>query len=198
VHRAIVFRLQMYQRIMPSNTTASWGRVSRYLHWSMAVLLTGQVLLGRYSEALERSPEKLSLMMWHKSIGISLLLLVLVRFLWARMNPVPDSAPGTARWVRYASGLSHRALYVLMVTIPLTGWLMNSAKNIPFRLFRVVPWPSLLKPDAGLGRIFESWHSQLVTALLVLVCIHVAAALWHHFCRRDATLKRMLGWHEYP
>jgi cytochrome b561 len=183
---------------MLSNTTTSWGRVSRYLHWIMAVLLTGQVLLGRYAEALERSPEKLSLMMWHKSIGISLLLLVSVRIIWIRLNPAPGSVPGTASWARYASGLAHGALYVLMVAIPLTGWLMNSAKNIPFQLFRLVPWPNLLKPDAGLGEIFEFWHSQLVTLLLVLVCIHVAAALWHHFFRRDATLKRMLDGHEDP
>jgi cytochrome b561 len=178
---------------MLRNTTASWARVSRYLHWIMAVLLVGQVLLGRYANALERSPEKLSLMTWHKSIGISLLLLVSVRFIWVRINPAPGAVPGTARWARYASGLSHATLYVLMAAIPLTGWLMNSAKNIPFRLFRVVPWPNLMEPDARLGRIFESWHSQLVTILTVLVCIHVTAALWHHFFRRDATLKRMLG-----
>jgi cytochrome b561 len=76
--------------------------------------------------------------------------------------------------------------------------LMNSAKNIPFRLFRLVPWPDLVKPDAGLGGVFEICHEQLVTLLLALLCIHVAAALWHHFVRRDATLKRMLGWFEVP
>ena len=164
----------------------------------MAALLTGQVLLGRYAEALERSPEKLNLMMWHKSIGISLLLLVSVRFIWVRIGPKPGPMPGTGRSARYASGLSHGALYVLMVAIPLSGWLMNSAKNIPFRLFRLVPWPNLLKPDARLGQIFEFWHNQLVTLLLVLVCIHVAAALWHHVYRRDTTLKRMLGWQKDP
>jgi cytochrome b561 len=87
---------------------------------------------------------------------------------------------------------------VLMITIPMSGWLMNSAKNIPFRLFRVVPWPDLLEPDADLGRMFEFWHGQLVTVLLALLCIHVAAALWHHFLRRDVTLLRMLGRREAP
>ncbi len=183
---------------MLRNTTASWGRVSRYLHWIMAALLIGQVLLGRYANALERSPEKLNLMMWHKSIGISLLLLMLARLVWAWINPAPSPMPGTAAWVRSASRLSHAALYVLVITIPMSGWLMNSAKNIPFRLFRLVPWPNLLKPDANLGRVFEFWHNQLVALLLVILCIHVAAALWHHFYRRDATLKRMLGWQESP
>jgi cytochrome b561 len=89
----------------------------------MALLLTGQVLLGRYAEALARSPEKLSLMMWHKSIGISLLLLVFARFVWTRMNPAPGSAPGSARWARHAAGLSHGALYVLMVTS--IDWLVD-------------------------------------------------------------------------
>lgn len=183
---------------MLRNTTTSWGRVARYLHWIMAALLMGQVLLGRYAHALERSPEKLNLMMWHKSIGISLLLLMSARLAWAWINPAPNPPPGTAAWVRSASRLSHAGLYVLVIAIPVSGWLMNSAKNIPFRLFRVVPWPNLLRPDAGLGRFFEFWHNQLVTLLLVLLCIHVAAALWHHFYRRDTTLKRMLGWQESP
>ena len=178
---------------MLRNTTSSWGRVSRYLHWIMAVLLVGQVLLGRYAGALERSPEKLSLMVWHKSIGISLLLLLSARFIWLRINPTPGAVPGTARWTRTVATLSHVTLYLLMAAVPLTGWLMNSAKNIPFRLFRVVPWPNLIEADAGLGRIFEYWHSQLVTILSVLVCIHVTAALWHHFFHHDDTLKRMLG-----
>lgn len=183
---------------MLGNTTTSWGRVSRSLHWIMAALLTGQVMLGRYADGLERSPEKLNLMMWHKSIGISLLLLVCLRFLWVRLNPAPSSMPGTGKWARSASALSHGALYALMVAIPLSGWLMNSAKNIPFRLFRLVPWPNLLEPDAGLGRVFEFWHNQLVTLLMVLVSIHVAAAMWHQFYLRDTTLKRMLGWQKNP
>lgn len=159
----------------------------------MAALLVSQVLLGRYAAALERSPEKLDLMLAHKSLGISLLLLVSLRLAWTWMNVVPSSLPGSAKWTRYAARLSHGALYALMVAIPVSGWLMNSAKNIPFRLFRLVPWPDLVKPDADLGHVFEFWHQQLVTVLLVLLCIHVAAALWHHFLRRDATLKRMLG-----
>lgn len=162
----------------------------------MAALLLGQVLLGRYAESLERTPEKLNLMMLHKSIGISLLLLVLLRLVWTWMNPAPKSLSGSVSWTRHAARLSHGVLYVLMIAIPVSGWLMNSAKNIPFRIFRLVPWPAIVKPDAGLGRVFEYWHGQLVTALLVFLCIHVAAAFWHHFLRRDATLKRMLGWNE--
>ena len=179
---------------MLGNTTTHWGQVARYLHWIMAALLLSQVVLGRYANALERSPEKLNLMMWHKSIGITLLLLVSARLAWAWFNPAPDALLGTARWTRYASRLSHGALYILMVSIPLSGWLMNSTKNLPFRLFRIVPWPNLLGPDEAMGKLFESWHDQLVSLLLVLLCIHVGAALWHHFYRRDAVLVRMLGW----
>ncbi len=132
-------------------------------------------------------------MMVHKSIGICLLLLVLIRLVWIRISPAPESLPGTANWTRLLSRLSHAALYALMITIPLSGWLMNSAKNVPLSLFRVVPWPNLMQPDAGLGKTFEFWHNQLVTLLLALLSIHVAAALWHHVSRGDATLRRMLG-----
>jgi cytochrome b561 len=159
----------------------------------MAALLVGQILLGRYAHALDRSPEKLNLMMWHKSIGISLLLLVSLRLAWTWINPLPAALPDTARWTRYASRISHAVLYVLMIAIPMSGWLMNSAKNIPFRLFRRVPWPDLIQPSTDLGQLFENWHRQLGNLFVAFLCIHIAAALWHHFFLRDATLRRMLG-----
>ena len=80
-----------------------------------------------------------------------------------------------------------------MLAIPLSGWLMNSAKNVPFSLFRVIPWPALTGPDEALGEVFEELHEGLVTALVFLLALHVAAALWHHFFKRDRVLLRMLG-----
>lgn len=158
----------------------------------MAVLLLGQVVLGKYAHELDRSMEKLNLMMWHKSIGICLLTLVIIRLAWNYLNPQPTPGETAKRWQILAQRLSHAALYFLMVAIPLTGWLMNSAKNIPFRVFRTIPLPDLIPPGEKLGEVFEDWHEGLVEALLVLLTIHVAAAFWHHFYHRDAVLLRML------
>jgi len=159
----------------------------------MAILILGQVVLGKYAHELGRTPDKLSLMMWHKSIGITLLLLVLLRIAWALSNPRPLPDSSAPKWERAAAWLNHISLYLLMLAIPLTGWLMNSAKNVPFSLFRVIPWPSLLGPDEALGEIFEELHEGLVTVMVVLLGLHVAAALRHHYLKRDRVLLRMLG-----
>jgi len=180
---------------MLRNSITSWGWPSRTLHWLMAVLILGQVALGKYAHELDRSMEKLNLMMWHKSIGICLLILLILRLTWTWINPKPVSAEVTSQWRRAAERLSHAALYLLMFAIPVSGWLMNSAKNIPFRVFRTIPLPDLLGPSEKLGELFEDLHEGLVKALLVLLVVHIAAALWHHFYLRDKVLVRMLKQH---
>lgn len=178
---------------MLRNSATGWGSVTRAFHWLMAIFIIGQIALGKYAHELGRTPEKLNLLMWHKSIGISLLLLVLLRLLWALVSPGPRGDPALPNWQRKAAWLSHAGLYLLMFAIPLSGWLMNSAKNVPFSLYRTIPWPALIRPDKAYGEVLEEWHEGLVAVMLVLLLIHVGAALWHHFVKRDKVLLRMLG-----
>jgi cytochrome b561 len=159
----------------------------------MAVLILGQVALGKYAHELPLSPDKLNAMMWHKSMGVTLLLLAAMRMTWTWMHPRPTPEFVSASWQRMAARLNHVMLYVLMFAVPLSGWLMNSAKNMPFRIFRAIPLPSLIGPNESRGKLFQWWHEMLVIAILVLITIHVLAALWHHFSRRDDVLLRMLG-----
>jgi cytochrome b561 len=159
----------------------------------MAAMLIGQVVLGKYAQGLDLAPVKLNLMMWHKSLGIILLFLALLRLLWAWLNPRPEFEPGTRANQRITARLNHLGLYVLMIAIPFSGWLMNSAKNVPFSLFRTVPWPALLDENKNLGDLFQWWHESLVSVMLALLTLHVSAALWHHFHKRDSVLLRMLG-----
>jgi cytochrome b561 len=118
--------------------------------------------------------------------------------LWALLNPKPAADTATPLWERTAARLNHISLYALLLAIPLSGWLMNSAKNVPFSLYRVIPWPALIGPDKALGERFQEWHEGLVSVMLVLLLIHVAAALWHHFLRRDEILLRMLWNNKSP
>ena len=177
---------------MLRNSTEAWGWPARMLHWLMAVLILAQVGLGKYAHELERSPRQLDLLMWHKSIGITLLGLALLRLGWALLNPAPKPPVGTGRWARRAARAGHAALYTLMLAVPLSGWLYHSAKNVPFQLFRTVPWPDLIEPDKRLAHLFEEWHEGLVSALLIVLVVHVGAALWHEYVRRDGVLRRML------
>lgn len=177
---------------MLRNSATSWGSVARSLHWTMAVLITGQVALGMYAHDLALSPRKLDWLMWHKSIGICLLLLAVLRLLWAIGNITPQTAMESPRWQRRLARTSHIALYGLLLGIPLSGWLMNSAKNIPFELFRTIPWPQLINANEALGELLETVHAYGVWLLMILVGVHSSAALWHHFVRHDATLTNML------
>ena len=175
------------------NTRDAWGSVSRNVHWLMVLLFAGQITLGKYAHGLNLSPQKLDLLMWHKSIGITLLLLASFRLIWRIAGTRPETPPGTPDWEHKAAALSHTLLYMFMLAIPVTGWLMNSAKNIPFKLFLLVPWPDLVSPSEPWGKVFEEWHESLVAAFIVLILLHVAAALRHHFIKRDQVLNRMLG-----
>ena len=122
-----------------------------------------------------------------------LLALVLVRLAWLLANPRPDSYDAAIAWQKWSARISHTSLYALMIAVPLTGWLMNSAKNVPFSLFRAVPWPNLIGPDKALGQLFQTWHELLGDALIALVMVHALAALWHHFHQKDHVLRNMLG-----
>jgi len=138
---------------MLRNSTTDWGWVSRILHWLMAVLIFGQFILGKYAHELERTPEKLSLMMWHKSIGITLLFIVLLRLLWSLANPRPAISIDLPRWERISARIG---------------------------------------PDKALGKVFEEWHEVLGIVLLGLLLVHIGAALWHHFLKKDTILLQML------
>lgn len=165
------------------------------LHWLMAIGLIGNFALGAVMHELDFSPAKLQLYAWHKWAGVTLFALLLARLAWRIGNP-PPPLPGTlSALARQAAGLAHAMLYVLMLAIPLSGWLMSSAKGVPTVWFGVLPLPDLVGKSAGLGHFLEEVHERLNFALLVLVGIHVAAALKHRLIDRDDILARMWPWH---
>jgi cytochrome b561 len=157
----------------------------------MAVMILGLLALGIYMHELPLSPQKLMLYAWHKWFGVTLFVLVWLRLAW-RVTHRPPGLPETLpSWVRLAAHVGHWTLYVLMVAIPLSGWLMSSAKGFQTVWFGVLPIPDLLARDRELGDLLQQLH-QLLNLLLVLTLVgHVLAALWHHFVVKDDTLRRM-------
>ena len=162
------------------------------LHWLMAVLLIGLFGLGLYMSDLPLSPDKLMFYSWHKWAGVSAFLLVLLRLAWRVGHPPPPLPEAMPRWQQAASHGLHQLLYLLMVAIPLTGWLMSSAKGFQTVYFGVLPLPDLLAKDKELGELLETVHWTLNYALAALVVAHVAAALKHHLRDRDDVLSRIL------
>lgn len=177
---------------MLRNTVDSWGAVAKLLHWFMALLLLMQLVLGVLAVVWPLSPAKLNLFIWHKSLGLALLLLVSIRLLWRWSNPVPGLPPAIPNWQRQASRVSHLLLYFCLIALPLTGWVMNSASNIPLKVFWLFRLPDITAPDKAMAQMMKDVHLGLVVLFVLLLAVHVLAALHHHFVRRDEVLARML------
>jgi cytochrome b561 len=149
-----------------------------------------RLALGVHARAA-LSPDKLKLYAYHKWIGITVLLLFVPRILWRITHRPPAPLPMPAWQHKVAEG-THHLLYLLMVLVPLSGWLMSSAKGFQTVYFGVLPLPDLVGKDKELGDLLKEAHEALNLALLVLVGLHVAGALKHHLIDKDATLRRML------
>ncbi len=161
------------------------------LHWLVAVLIFVAFPLGVYMHELPLSPWKLQLYSYHKWIGVTIFLLVGLRLAWRATHVPPPLPDGIAAWQRRASAIVHGLLYVLMLAIPLSGWLMSSAKGFQTVWFGIVPLPDLVEKNRELGDLLAGVHQALNFTLLVLVILHVAAALQHHFIERQPFLQRM-------
>src|SRR5204862_3469078 len=123
----------------------------KLFHWVMAALILAQIALGVMAANWRVSPTKLELFFWHKSTGILILALVALRLAWRLANPVPLLPSGMAAWERAAARLGHLFLYALMIALPVTGGIVNSASSVPFRFVWLVPRPARGPPDAPQG-----------------------------------------------
>ncbi|MDF0500596.1 cytochrome b [Burkholderia cenocepacia] len=170
-----------------------YGRPAIALHWLVAGLMIAGFALGWFMTDIPGfTPAKLRYYSWHKWIGCTVLALAIVRIAWRIRHAAPPP-PGTSkRWQRVSAELVHRALYVLMLVIPVTGYLYSSSANVPVVFLGIVPLPRLIAPDPVLKPILKEIHVVLNYVLLVLVATHVLAALKHHFIDRDGLLHRML------
>ena len=177
---------------MLRNTADSWGAGVKFFHWVMAALIVFQLMLGLMAVTWPVSPTKLDLFVWHKSFGVLILTLVALRLLWRLANVTPALPAGMADWERMGARMSHFLLYLLMIALPLTGWIINSAANIPFRIFWLVPLPAIVAPDKGMADLFAQIHGGLALTLVAVLVVHIGAALRHHFIKHDNVLIRML------
>ncbi|MGN6464058.1 MAG: cytochrome b [Rhizobiaceae bacterium] len=180
---------------MLRNTKQGYGWVAVVLHWTIAILIVGQWVLGKVMKHLVDQRLSFDLVQWHKSFGLLILSLVVFRLLWRLVNPRPELPADMGGLELQAARWTHRALYALMVLLPLSGWAIVSTTmlEIPtfaFYLF-VVPDLPLRRSDAA-ETLWTSVHEALGWVLLALVALHVAAAARHHFLLRDDVLRRML------
>lgn len=172
------------------NDETRYGAIAQVLHWLVVILIIAQVVLASRAHALPLGPAKLVTLAQHKSVGMTVLMLAVVRLIWRAVNRQPTSVGPD--WQRRLARLSHFLLYASLVTLPILGWLMSSARNFPVSWFGVFTFPDLIAPDNALYEFFRKAHGTLAKLFVVLALGHMLAALKHHFIDRDDVLRRML------
>ena len=186
---------------LPQDRTR-YDNVAMTLHWLIAAAVIANIALGLYMGDLPRSdPMKFEIVQLHKSIGLTVLVLTLMRIAWRFMHPwiaLPVEMPPL---LRTAARVTHVLLYVLLLILPLSGWLMvsSSPKGLPTMYFGLFQWPHVWfladmtrESKKAIVGTFAETHEFLAWSMIVLASLHILGALYHQFVRRDGVLKRML------
>lgn len=173
---------------MPNRYT----KLSILLHWFMAILLIATLGIGLTLEDMPFSPQKIQTINWHKWAGITVLWLTAIRLAWRISHPTPATLDSLLSWEKKLSTAAHHLLYLLMFAIPLSGWLMSSAKGFPVVYFQILPLPDLIgKQSHDVAETLEELHGLLANGFVVLLALHVAGALKHQWLDKKPILFRM-------
>lgn len=168
-----------------------WGTISKFFHWTIALGILGNGLFGLLMDLAHSPMQKINWLALHKSIGLTVLALALLRIAWrlSERRPAEEPAP---RWQQLAAQAVHGMLYVLIVLMPLSGWWFNSVTGKPLQWFKQFNLPALVAKDDGLRHFAHGVHEYLFWFLLLVLLAHVGAALKHHVFDNDNVLRRML------
>jgi cytochrome b561 len=163
----------------------------RWLHWGVAALIFLAIAFGVTAIYTPRGPVRAELLALHKSIGVTVLALVVVRVLFRLALPTPNYVPPLSAFNLYASKLGHLGLYALMIALPISGYVHSSAGDHSFAWFGLFPVPQWVAPDKNLDELAGGAHYLLAWAIGVLLVGHIGAAIWHAAVKKDGVLARM-------
>ena len=187
----------MPRTAMPlANTRQRYGAVAILLHWIMAALLGGLIVMGLYMVRLPDAgfdTRKITLILYHKELGLAAFAVAAVRFAWRLGSALPALADTLPDWQKVVARFVHLSFYGFMLALPVTGWLMSSAAAIPVSVFGIFDLPDLVSQNESLFRLLIRVHRWLAYGLLACILAHSGAALTHHFVYRDDTLSKMLA-----
>ena len=184
-HRMVIF-----------NTKERYGAVAIALHWIMALVLGSLVAIGLYMVGLPDAgfdKLKITLILYHKELGLAALLVATMRSAWRMTNDLPALVSALPYWQKVTARLVHLSFYGLMFALPISGLLMSSAAAIPVSAFGLFDIPDWVGPSEVLFRRMIQVHRWLGYGLLILIGLHAGAALMHHFVKRDDTLKKIIS-----
>lgn len=159
----------------------------------MALALAIQIPLAYVMISQPISPAKFGNYALHKSLGLTVFCITVIRLIW-RLFERRRLQPAMPKLMGALARASHASLYLLTLSMPLTGWLSSSAANFPVSFFGLFTLPDLVEPSKPLHDLLEATHRWLAYCLFALAATHIAAALWHHIRLRDGVLAGMIPW----
>lgn len=175
------------------NTDLDWSTPIKLLHWLLALAVIAMAIMGLVMKYGDFTPiERIRLYTLHKSVGLTVLVLALLRLSIRLVDRRRPLLPAMPRWQHIASTVSHVALYVVLIGMPITGWLYNSASGFPLQWFGQFKVPALVERSADLKALAGSLHFAGLILLGIVLFLHAAAAIQHHFVHRDNVLRSML------
>lgn len=177
---------------MIKNTKNSYGLVAKILHWIISICIISLIAVGFTMSYMDPSPEKFELYSMHKASGILVLSLVTIRVLWRLTNTVVQSTEGAPPILQLSAKTGHLLLYVFMLMMPISGLLMSYFGGYPISVFELFIIPSASEKTIELAKIFHTIHEYAAWGFVTLIIVHILAALYHHFIRKDTTLIRMI------
>jgi cytochrome b561 len=175
---------------MLKNNSTQYGSVAKFFHWAIFILVGCMLLAGYFMGDIADKALRGQVINLHKLTGITILILMILRLLWAFVNPRPVLPIDMPKWQKTLAWISHGFLYAVVIAMPLSGWIGSSAAGYAPHLF---DWNFLLPiQNKELSKPAFALHDDLAIIIMALVSIHMLAALYHHFIRKDNILRRML------
>lgn len=175
-------------------STVRYAAPARYIHWITAALVSVIIVVGLWIAYFRPEEEgfKLRLYNIHESLGVIVWVLTLIRLVYRRRHPPPPLPADTPAAIRIAARANHIALYVLLLTLPVFGFLATNAWGFPLSVFGVLPLPSPVGKDEELAKVLALVHRIGALSIIALIAAHIAGVLYHTFIRKDGLLRRML------
>jgi cytochrome b561 len=177
---------------MIRNTRSNWGSVSRWFHWTLAVAITGMLAYGWWMNHVAARADRYYYRSIHADIGYLILLLMVLRLIWRAVNPTPALPKGTPRWQQILARANQGLLYLVTILVATLGWAHSGARTPGYSsFFGLFDVPQITVPDKAAAAAYEERHILFAYVLLALIVMHVLAAAWHRFLKRDRVFVRM-------
>lgn len=170
-----------------------WGSLAKFFHWTIVVLILVQGTIGLVMVELPKRPNVIPVFSFHKSLGLAILALAVLRLAWRLFDARPHEPASMPRWQALGARAGHALLYLLIFAVPLSGYWFDSVSSLrPLYWFDLFQVPHVFSPNPAMKDVASETHETLFWILVVVAAGHALMALIHHFHNRDGVLKRML------